>query len=369
MDTERTRALGSRLLTMVTGHVMTMLVNVGHTTGLFEAALRGPATSAGLAQRAGLDERYVREWLGAMVTGEILDFDAATGLFTLPPEHAPLLTGATAANIGPTTGMLRMLAGLLPEVERCFTAGGGVPYAAYAAVAGEGLGATWRHIYDEQLIDGFLGRVPGLHDTLQAGARVLDLGCGTGHAINLMAQAFPASEFVGLDIATEAIALGEAERAAMALPNARFVVGDAAELAADPPFDVITTFDAVHDQRSPAAVLERVRGALAPDGVFVMVDAKFSSRLENNIGNPHAPLCYGISLLFCLPTSLADGEGAGLGAMWGQELACEMLAAAGFDDVQVIDSPRAQNCTYICRAAELGASAGSGRQQGGPPDV
>lgn len=306
---------------MLTGHMLTLLVNIGHRTGLFAAAARGPATSAELAERAGLEERYVREWLGAMVTGEILELDPVTGRVSLPAEHAALLVGATAANIGPATATMRTMGALVPEVERCFTAGGGVPYATYAALAGDALGGSWRHVYDEQLIDGFLGSVSGLHNTLRAGARVLDLGCGTGHAINLMAQAFPASQFVGLDNAPDPLAAAEAERAELDLPNARFVRGDAAQLAAEPSFDVITAFDAIHDQRSPATVLERVHNALAPGGVFVMVDVKASSLLENNIGDPYAALNYGISLLFCLPTSLADGAGAGLGAMWGRELA------------------------------------------------
>lgn len=114
------------------------------------------------------------------------------------------------------------------------------------------------------------------------------------------------------------------------------------------PFEVITAFDAVHDQHSPAQVLRTVRAALQPGGVFLMVDAKFSSYLENNVGNPFAPLCYAISVLYCMPVSLADG-GAGLGAMWGTELARQMLSDAGFTDVAVLDSPRPQNCIYVCR--------------------
>lgn len=360
MDTERTNAFGDRLLDLVTGHVLTMLISVGHRTGLFEAAARGPATSDELAERAGLDERYIREWLGAMVTGEIVEYRPETGRSCLPAEHATLLTGARAGNIGPVTGTLRTLSALLPQVERCFTTGGGVPFAEFAAVAGDTLGGSWRHVYDEQLIDGFLARVEGLPERLRAGARVLDLGCGTGHAINLMAQSFPASEFVGLDLAPDAVALAESERVAMALDNAVFAVADAAELTATPTFDVITAFDAVHDLHAPDVALRRVHDALAPDGVFVMVDARFSSRVENNLGNPYAALSYGISLLFCVPTSLADG-GAGLGAMWGQELAGEMLAAAGFGDVRILDSPRPQNCIDVCRSGASRPRCSRGR--------
>jgi SAM-dependent methyltransferase len=355
MDTERRAEFGARLLGMLTGNVLTMLIGLGQRTGLFDAAAQGPATSAELAARAGLDERYVREWLGAMVTGAIFEYDA--GRYVLPAEHAVLLTGPRASNIGPAVGTLRTLSAVLPAVERCFTEGGGVPYAQYAEAAGDTLGDSWRYIYDEQLIDGFLGRVPRLPGRLEAGVRVLDLGCGSGHAVNLMAQAYPRSRFTGLDIAPGAIARGEAERAALALGNASFTVADAAALPADPPFDVITAFDAVHDQRSPEIVLAGVHDALAPGGVFVMVDARFSSHVQENVGNPHAALCYGISLLYCVPTALAGG-GAGLGAMWGQQAALGMLAAAGFGDVQVLDSPRPQNCIYLCRRGPAVAASG-----------
>ena len=111
---------------------------------------------------------------------------------------------------------------------------------------------------------------------------------------------------------------------------------------------MITAFDAVHDQRSPQEVLRRVRAALAPGGVFVMVDAKFSSHLAGNVGNPLAALCYAISLMYCTPVGLGGG-GAGLGAMWGTELAGQMLAEAGFSRVEMLDSPRPQNCIYVCR--------------------
>ncbi|GAA5137445.1 class I SAM-dependent methyltransferase [Pseudonocardia adelaidensis] len=347
-DPDRTRDFGEQLLGMLTGGMLSMLIGIGHRTGLFEAAARGPATSVELAERAGLHERYVREWLGAMVTGGIMEYDPADGRHRLPAAHAALLTGATSRNIGPVANSLRTLGTVLPQVERCFAEGGGVPIAEFAAVSVGGLGETWRHVYDEHLVDGFLGRVPGLHDRLRAGARVLDLGCGTGHAVNVMAREFPDSTFDGLDIATAAIDDAEAERAAMALPNAAFAVGDAAELAPDRPYDVITAFDAVHDQAAPEVVLRRIRDALAPGGVFVMIDTNFATRLEDNIANPYAPLSYGISLLFCVPTSIATG-GSALGAVWGQELAREMLTDAGFTDVRVLDTPRPQNCMYVCR--------------------
>ncbi|HLU54730.1 MAG TPA: methyltransferase domain-containing protein [Pseudonocardia sp.] len=350
-DPDRTRPFGEHLLGVLTGGVLTMLIGIGHRTGLFEAAARGPATSAELAERAGLHERYVREWLGGMVTGGIVEYDPADERYALPAAHAAFLTGATAHNVGPVANSLGTLGSVLPQVERCFREGGGVPIAEYAAASVGGLGETWRHVYDEHLVDGFLAPVPGLLERLRAGARVLDLGCGTGHAVNVLAREFPASRFEGLDIAVDTIAEAGAERAELGLTNAAFAVADAADLSPAEPYDVICAFDAIHDQAAPQDVLRRIHDALAPDGVFVMVDTNFSSRLENNAGDPHAPLAYGTSLLFCVPTALATGD-TGLGAVWGRERAREMLAAAGFTDVRVYATPRPQNCTYVCRRDE-----------------
>jgi len=155
---------------------------------------------------------------------------------------------------------------------------------------------------------------------------------------------------VGLDIAPEAITAAEAERDGLGLANARFLVGDAADPLPAGPFDVVFAFDAIHDQQHPEKVLRRVHDALAPDGVFVMVDAKFASAVEDNVGNPYAPMSYAISTMFCVPSTLARGEVA-LGAMWGVETATEMLADAGFSQVTVLDSPRPQNCVFVCRTA------------------
>jgi 2-polyprenyl-3-methyl-5-hydroxy-6-metoxy-1,4-benzoquinol methylase len=351
MEGEERAAFARRMLDVLTGSALSMLVSVGYRSGLFEAAAKGPATSEELAERAGLQERYVREWLGAMVTGGFFDYDAASGEYELPAAHAAALTGDRAANIAPMASTLRAFGGALPDLERSLRDGGGLSHSVFAPhfeAAGAGAGDSWRRIYDEQLVGGFIGAVDGLAARLAAGARVLDLGCGSGHAVNVLARAFPESCFVGADIDRRVIELAEAERAALGLRNVTFEVADAAQLQPGSPFDVITSFDAVHDQHSPAQVLSRVRAALSPGGMFVMVDAKFSSHLENNIGNPFAPLCYAISLLYCTPVSLADG-GAGLGAMWGTELACQMLADAGFTDVTVLDSPRPQNCIYVCR--------------------
>lgn len=352
MDDDRRTTFAQHLQGTLTGAAVAPLIGLGHRLGLFEAAALGPATSDELAARTGLQERYVREWLATMATGGILDLDP-DGRFVLPPEHAPLLTGERAANVAPSASMLQAMVAALPELERCFVDGGGVAFDRFAehlAAVGAVPGDTWRRVYDEQLVDGFLGAVPGLTDRLRAGVDVLDLGCGTGHAVNVAAAAFPRSRFTGLDQQPAVIARAEAERAELGLPNAAFVVGDATRLPPRPGYHVVLAFDAVHDQRRPLQVLRNVRAALAPDGVFVMVDTKFATQVRDNLGSPHAALGYAISLMFCTTTSLAE-DGAALGAMWGIERATDLLAEAGFAAVEVLDSPRPQNCIFVCRGS------------------
>ena len=336
------------LLGIYTGGVLTKLIDIGCQTGLFEAAAKGGATSQELADRAGLQERYVREWLGAMATSGIFAYDPERKTYTLPPEHALSLTGAAARNVSPMSGIIDHFGQHLPRLVKCFREGGGIPYSAYRPDFTCHMDQAWRRIYDELLISGFIGRVDGLHRRLAGGIPVLDVGCGSGHALNLMAREYPRSSFVGYDLAEDAIADARAEAGRMALSNARFEVLDVAKLPAAPQHDLITAFDAIHDQLDPATVLRRIHAALADDGTFLMIDFKFASTVEGNIGNPFAPLYYGISLMHCMTVSLAYG-GAGLGAVWGIEKARQMLAEAGFRRVELLDSPRPQNCIYVCR--------------------
>lgn len=347
-DADQVKQFGRRLLDLYTGAMLTQMIDIGYQTGLFEASRQGPATSTELAERSGLKERYVREWLGAMATSGIYRYDASSKRYSLPEEHAALLTGDTAQNQSPMGRMLGHFATHVPKVVACFRAGGGIPYSAYRPVFTQCMDDVWRRIYDQALVTGFIGGVPGLAERLEQGIEVLDVGCGTGHAMNLLAREYPRSRFAGYDIGEDAIDAARREAQAMSLANSRFEVRDVTHLPGEPKFDLVTAFDAVHDQKDPDAVLRGVRGALAPDGMFVMVDFKFASRVEDNLGNPFAPLYYGISLMHCMPVSLAVG-GKGLGTVWGEQLAREMLAQAGFGAVEVLDTPRPQNCMFVCR--------------------
>jgi SAM-dependent methyltransferase len=347
-DRKRVQEFARRLFGHYTSGMLTLMVDIGHRTGLFEAAATGPATSHELADRAGLNERYVREWLGAMATGGVMEYDAGSRTFALPAEHAVCLTGTSSRNLAGNSQGLAMLAKRLEAVATCFRNGGGVSYAEFRPDFTEFMDASWRLLYDGLLIKGFLPAVKGLPDRLAAGIRVADLGCGTGHAINLMAKEYPRSDFVGYDFAADAIERARTETKAMSLPNVRFEVRDVTQLPPDTTFDLITSFDAIHDQREPAAVLRSAAAALAADGVYFVVEPRASSRLEENVGNPFGPWMYGVSVLHCMTVSLAEG-GAGLGTAWGEQTARQYLTEAGFTSVEAVEAPGPQNTIYICR--------------------
>jgi SAM-dependent methyltransferase len=338
VDEARIEAFAGRLFGSYTEAMVTLMIDLGYRTGLFETLATGPGTSTELADRAGLTERYVRECLGALVTGGIVEYDPTSRQYTLPVEHALCLTGEGSLNLAPFSQFPTLLAKHVAGVAEAFRTGGGLPYEAFKPDFTDVMDGASRGLFDGQLLNGILPITGGLPARLAAGIRVADIGCGTGHAINVMAQAYPTSTFIGYDINTDAITHARAEADEYGLANAAFEVRDVTTLPTDPPFDAVFAFDAIHDQVDPVGVLDRVYAALAPGGVFVMFDIKASSHLERNVGNPFAPMLYATSTLHCMTVSLAHG-GAGLGTVWGEELARTMLADAGFVEVTVHDVP------------------------------
>jgi SAM-dependent methyltransferase len=188
--------------------------------------------------------------------------------------------------------------------------------------------------FDVALIDKTLPLVLGLPERLEVGIDVADIGSGRGHAINLMARAFPRSRFIGYDFSEEGTNAGRAEAQRLGLANAHFEARDVTALDAREQFDLITAFDAIHDQAQPARVLAGIAEGLRPDGVFLMVDIGASSHAHENMEFPLAPLMYTISCMHCMTVSLAL-DGMGLGAMWGEQKAQKMLAEAGFTHIEV----------------------------------
>jgi SAM-dependent methyltransferase len=323
-----------RMIHMINEASLALMVSVGHRAGLFDVMAAMPAaTSAEIASEAALDERYVREWLAAMTTGRIVDHDGAAGSFSLPADHAAWLTRAAGLdNLAIQTQYVGLMAVVEDQIVDCFRHGGGVPYSAFPkfqAVMAEDSGA----VHDATLIDVTLPLVPELVGRLGQGIDAADVGCGSGHAVNLMAEAFPRSWFAGFDFSDTGLAAAMAEADHKGLTNVRFEKRDAARLGETARFDFITTFDAVHDQARPDLVLAGIARALRPGGVYLCVDIAASSKLSENLDHPFGPFGYAISCMHCMTVSLADG-GMGLGTMWGEQKAQEMLTDAGFTSIE-----------------------------------
>lgn len=334
---ETTEDFAGRMLAALDGASLAILLSIGHQTGLLDAmAGLGAATSAQIADAAGLNERYVREWLGGMTTGHVVEYDAGAGTYSLPGHRAAVLTRAAGPhNLALVSLFLPQLGEVEQKIIGCFREGGGLPYSEFKrfhALMAEQSAA----VFDIALVDVVLPLVDGLPDRLRAGADVADFGCGSGHAINVMAQAFPASTFTGIDFSEEAIATGVAEAGRLGLKSASFEARNLTDMDKTEAYDVITVFDAIHDQAQPARVLENIHRALRPGGVFLMADVRASSRLEENVGVPMSTYLYTVSLMHCMTVSLAL-DGAGLGTAWGTQLATSMLKDAGFDDVRIAE--------------------------------
>ncbi|MGD9762113.1 MAG: class I SAM-dependent methyltransferase [Candidatus Binatia bacterium] len=348
-DAERAQRFADRLLNGLNEAAVVLMVSIGHRTGLFDTlAAHDALTSEALAGAAGLNERYVREWLGAMASGGVIEYRAHDRTYRLPAEHAASLTrAAVPANLAATAQWIPVLAAVEDRVVECFKTGGGVPYAAYPNFH--------RVMADESeqtvlaaLVDSILPIAPGLVERLRAGIDAVDVGCGAGRAVALLARAFPHSRFTGVDFSADAITAARAEAERLGLRNVTYDVADAASWEAPASFDLVMTFDAVHDQAAPRRVLRNIHRALRPGGVYLMQDIGVSSHLHENVGHPLAPFIYTISCLHCMTVSLAAG-GEGLGAAWGEQQARELLAEAGFRQVAMHRLPHdIQNYYYVC---------------------
>ncbi|HMF50163.1 MAG TPA: class I SAM-dependent methyltransferase [Candidatus Saccharimonadales bacterium] len=352
-DTVKSAAFAEGLLDTLNRGALCLMISIGHRTGLFDTMHDlAPSTPAEIAARAGLNERYVREWLGAMFTGRVIDGDPSGERFSLPPEHAAYLTRAAGAdNIGVFAQYIAVLAGVEDDIVECFKKGGGVPYGRFPRfheVMAEDSGQSVLSSLESHIVP----LVPGLAEQLKSGIQMLDAGCGRGRIINRLAELYPKSRFTGVDLSSEATLSAWSEAADKKLRNVEFIVADLSrfdETAEIEAFDFITTFDAVHDQAKPLNVLRGIHRALKPGGVYLMQDIKGSSQIRNNLDHPLGTLLYTISGMHCMTVSLAQ-NGEGLGAMWGEEKTREYLEKAGFKSVEKRELTHdIQNNWYVVR--------------------
>lgn len=349
-DRSKTDAFAEQLLTIFNGGALSLMISIGHRTRLFDVlATLPPSTSQQIADVANLQERYVREWLNGMVVGRIVDYSPRDKTYHLPAEHAALLTRAASPNnLTPFARYIPVLASVEDRIVDCFYNGGGVPYSQFNCfheVMAEDSGQTVVAALEDQI----LPLVPDLLEVLTQGIDVLDVGCGQGRALNKMARLFPKSRFIGYDLCEDAIATATSEARAQQLNNVRFQVKDTTLLDEREQYDLITTFDAVHDQARPDWVLRNIYNALRSDGVYLMQDIHASTEVSGNLDHPVAPLLYTTSCMHCMTVSLAAG-GLGLGTMWGREKALELLKEAGFSSIEIKQLPHdVMNDYYIVR--------------------
>lgn len=327
--------LAPRLLEIANAGALCLAISVGHRAGLFEALarLRDGGTSEEIAAEAELDPRYVREWLGAVAAGGLVEIRPDEGTYHLPKSHAELLTwrGATG-NLAVMMRWIPLLSRVEDRLLGCFKEGGGLGYEEYpgfhetmAELSGQTVVAA--------LFDAILPLEPDLAPRLRFGLDVLDVGCGQGRAVLAMASEFPSSSFHGIDISRQAIERARSEAREMGLHNVRFSVADAALLDEAASFDLVTAFDAIHDQAHPDRVLANIRRALRTGGLFLMQDIATHSDVADNLDHPLGAFLYTLSFGHCMSVSLSQG-GAGLGTCWGRHQARTLLEAAGFSSIE-----------------------------------
>jgi len=350
LDQSKSDKFAEKMMTILNYGALNFLISIGYRTGLLDAMGKlPPSTPETIAKKSNLNERYVREWLGAMFTGGIVVHDHEKNTYMLPPEHAAWLTReATPNNIAVTTQWVSVLGSVEDKIVKCFKNGGGVTYEDYNRFHEVMADESYQTVI-VPLLDQILPLVPRLGERLEGGIEVLDVGCGSGFALAEMARAFPKSRFTGYEFSGEAVERGRKNAIKRGLKNLSLEVKDAAHFDEKKKYDLIVTFDAVHDQAEPDRVLSNIYRALKDDGVYIMQDIAGSSHVHKNTEHPIAPFLYTISCMHCMSVSLAQ-NGKGLGAMWGKEMACEMLEKAGFKEIDVKQLPHDPiNYYYIVR--------------------
>lgn len=328
IDREVVWAFIERMTSVFAGTATLGLLAVADRTGLLKAmAETGSRSASELADETGLNDRYVTEILSGLSAAGIVTYDPDTGGFGLPREHAACIADDDSPySMAGWMDVLPDLLARVPAIADATRNGGGIPFSEFDDVVVAGIDRLNGPSYQHLLTRRWLAAMPDVVADLEQGATVADVGCGSGGAVMAMARVFPASRFFGYDVDERSIvrALSRAADAG----NVVFEVRPGEEIPTQPGFDLITTFDVIHDLARPDECLRRIRAALAPGGTYVMMEPRVAPDLEDNVGD-RAALIYGVSTLFCLTQSLANG-GPGLGMAWGPRRAEASCRSAGF---------------------------------------
>jgi 2-polyprenyl-3-methyl-5-hydroxy-6-metoxy-1,4-benzoquinol methylase len=352
-DPDAAEAFAGRVGDLLNASAAATMLSLGHRLGLLDTlAAMPPATSEQIAQRAELAERYVREWLAVLVMADIVHYDPATRRYHLPPSHAACLTrGAPLGNLAVYAQHVALFGKIEDRVIDCFRTGGGMAYDEYPCFH-QLMAEDSEQTVTAGLFEHVLPLVDGIETRLEQGIDVLDAGCARGSALLALAARYPASRFTGYDLCADAIEHAAAAVLRAGLDNLRFETRDLTGYREPGRWDLITSFDAVHDQKDPEGLLRGLRASLKPGGVYLMQDIGGSAHLENNRDFPMAAFLYAVSCVHCTPVSVGQG-GVGLGTMWGWETAERMLRDVGFASVARHMLPHdPMNVWFVARAAQ-----------------
>jgi 2-polyprenyl-3-methyl-5-hydroxy-6-metoxy-1,4-benzoquinol methylase len=337
----RTDALAERLFGATLGALELFSVYLGAELGLYRPLVQdGPQTADGLASAAGIAPRYAREWLDQQAVAGLLDVDnpdapAEARRYALDADHARVLVQPDdAAHVAPFAHLIAGIGQVLPRVVEAYRTGTGVPYHAYGRDFRHGQGHINRPAFTHELPADWLAAMPDVRERLECGGRVADLGCGQGWSTIALARAYPQAHVDGLDADDASIA--EARRhAADAGVRARFLAGDAAEIASHGPYDLVLILEALHDMAHPVDALQAVRAALAPGGAVLVVDERVADTFTAP-GDEVERIMYGWSVTHCLPTQLVEQPSAALGTVMRSGTVRELAADAGFARTDVL---------------------------------
>lgn len=356
IDPDRLKMFSFNVFTQLSGAVTAGMIHLGDRLGLFRALkeLDRPVTTVELADAAGLDERWVREWIHNQAAAKLVAVDTSTQpeRFSLTPEATAVL--ATPEHQAFGMGMFHRFPQTMEALERMpesFRTGLGHDYDSHGCEGAVGIERSFEPWNRHHLIPTVLPALDGVVEQLRAGATVLDIGCGAGGAVLMMAREFPDSTFVGYDISAEALGRARERLASSGITNARFVDPRDEPMPTDHSADLVTTFDCIHDMTHPQEMMHSIRRAVADDGTWLLVDIKGRDSFAENVEkNPVAALMYGISVLSCMSSALSEPDGAGLGTLGLPESRARSMAAeAGFTRFRRMDVEHSVNAFYEIR--------------------
>jgi SAM-dependent methyltransferase len=352
LDPERLKEYAKSVFGALGGAMTSAMISVGDRLGLYsELADCGPVDSAALAERTGLHERWIREWLFQQGAAGVLDYHG-DGRFSLSPEGVAVLANENHPAFG--AGFFSSLPQTMAAVERlpeAFRTGLGLPYDAFGPEGARGIERGLAPWFRALLVPMALPRVEDVVARLEAGIQVADVGCGAGVAVIEMARAYPRSEFHGYDISEHALSRARENAKQAGIENAHFHDAASDPLPSDRRFGFVTTFDCLHDMTHPGRVMAAIRSAIDDDGIWLIADIKARETYEENVErNPMAPMMYGTSVMTCMSSALSEPDGLGLGTLgFHPALAREMVEAAGFTRFEPLDLGHPVNAFYLVR--------------------